>query len=262
MRPLALITGASTGIGATFARQLAARGYDVLLVARRRELLETLAHELQSSYKIGAEILPADLTSDADLAAVEQRIAAAGNLELLVNNAGFGTIGKFFKVDVKGQDQMHRLHVLATLRLTHAVLPGMVARNQGAVINVSSVAGFWQAPGSISYCATKAWINSFTEGLYLELKGSGSAVKVQALCPGYTYSEFHDALEFDRSHIPRWLWMRADDVVTSSLRGLDRDALFVVPGWQYKIAVALLRMIPRSIGHAVAVRQARALGRG
>ena len=183
MRPLALITGASSGIGATFARQLAARGYDVVLVARRRELLEKLANELQAGHKITAEILPADLTADTDLAAVEQRIAATGNLELLVNNAGFGTIGKFFKVDLKGQDQMHRLHVLATMRLTHAAVTGMVARNRGAIINVSSVAGFWQAPGSISYCSTKAWINSFTEGLYLELQGSESAVKVQALCP-------------------------------------------------------------------------------
>ena len=261
MRPLALITGASSGIGATFARQIAERGYDVLLVARRRSLMEKLANELQASHKITVEILAADLTTDDGLGAAEKRIDSAGNMELLVNNAGFGTIGKFFKVDLQGQDQMHRLHVLATLRLTHAALMGMAARNKGAIINVSSVAGFWQAPGSISYCATKAWINSFTEGLYLELKGSRSAVKVQALCPGYTYSGFHDTLGFDRSHIPKWLWMRADDVVAASLRGLEQGKLFVVPGWQYKIAATLLRTIPHSIGHAVAVRQARALGR-
>jgi short-subunit dehydrogenase len=261
MRPLALITGASSGIGAVFARQIAARGFDLLLVARRGELLEKLAKELEARYGIQTEILVADLTSEADLAGVEKRVAEADALELVVNNAGFGTMGKFFKADLRGQDQMHRLHVLATLRLTHAALTGMVARDRGGIINVSSVAGFWQAPGSISYCATKTWINSFTEGLYLELKSSGSAVQVQALCPGYTYSEFHDTLGFDRGHIPKWLWMRAEDVVAASLRGLDEGKLFVVPGWQYKIAVALLRAIPRSIGQRIAVRQARALKR-
>lgn len=261
MRPIALITGASSGIGAVFARQIAARGFDLLLVARRGELLEKLGKELEARYGIRTEILIADLTSEADLACVEKRVAEADALELVVNNAGFGTMGKFFKADLRGQDQMHRLHVLATLRLTHAALSGMVARNRGGIINVSSVAGFWQAPGNISYCATKTWINSFTEGLYLELKSSGSAVKVQALCPGYTYSEFHDTLKFDRSHIPKWLWMRAEDVVSASLRGLDEGKLFVVPGWQYKIAVALLRAIPRSIGQRIAVRQARALKR-
>src|SRR5690242_11174879 len=128
MRPLALITGSSSGIGATFAAQLAARGYDLVLVARRRDRLEGLAETLERSRGTKAEILPADLTVDAELTSVEQRIAAAENLELLVNNAGFGTRGKFFNVDVESQDHMHRLHVLATMRLTHAALGGMTAR--------------------------------------------------------------------------------------------------------------------------------------
>src|SRR5579864_4407457 len=155
MRPVALITGSSSGIGATFAGQLAARGYDLVLVARRRDRLEELAAMLEESRGIKAEILPADLTVDGELALVERRIAAAENLILLVNNAGFGTRGKFFSVGVESQDQMHRLHVLATMRLTHAAVTGMIARGRGGIINVSSVAAFWQSPGSISYCATK-----------------------------------------------------------------------------------------------------------
>src|SRR5690348_7471465 len=152
-KPQALVTGASAGIGVAFAHRLARDGYDLILVARRVDRLEALARELG-----GAETLAADLTSDSDLKRVEERIAATPNLQLLVNNAGFGTQGRFFELPVDGQDQMHRLHVLATVRLTHAALRAMVPRGVGAVINVSSVAGFSQSPGNTSYCATKAWM--------------------------------------------------------------------------------------------------------
>ena len=261
MRPLALITGSSSGIGTTFATELAARGYDLVLVARRRDRLEELGGTLERSRGIKVEILPADLTLDGELGAVERRIATAENLELLVNNAGFGTRGKFFQVDLQSQDQMHRLHVLATMRLTHAALTGMTARDKGGIINVSSVAGFWQSPGSISYCATKCWMNSFTEGLALELKSVGSKVKVQALCPGYTLSEFHDVVGMDRKMIPSSLWMRAEDVVAESLRGLDRGQTMVVPGWKYKAAVQLMKHTPRFVLERVAVKQQRRLKR-
>ena len=257
MRPLALITGSSSGIGAAFASQLAARGYDLLLVARRRDKLEEIAAALRQSHRANSEILPADLTADNQLRAVEQRIAAADNLELLVNNAGFGTRGKFFAMDVDSQDQMHRLHVLATMRLTHAALPGMTARRKGGIINVSSVAAFWQSPGSISYCATKCWMNSFTEGLALELKSVGSPVKVQALCPGYTLSEFHDVAGMDRKLIPSSLWMRADDIVAASLRGLDRGKVIVVPGAIYKVAVFFMKRTPGFVQERAADRQQR-----
>lgn len=261
MRSLALITGASSGIGAEFARQLAARGYDLVLVARRKDRLEELAGTLTKPHGIAAEILPADLASDAGMAAVERRIAEAGNLELLVNNAGFGTIGRFQRADVAGQDQMHRLHVLATVRLTHAALSGMMSRQKGGVINVSSVAAFWQSPGSVSYCATKCWMNSFTEGLALELKSGGSAVRIQALCPGYTLSEFHDVASIDRKRIPASLWMPAADVVAASLRGLDRGESLVIPGWRYRLAVAFMKHTPRLLLRSIAVRSGRHLGR-
>ena len=260
-RPLALITGASSGIGATFARQLAARGYDLVLVARRRDRLEQEGRAIQDAHPVQVEILPVDLTRDADLKAVEERIAAAPNLELLVNNAGFGIAGRFFSLPLDGQDQMHRLHVLAPMRLMHAALQGMVARKRGSIINVSSVSGFGQNPGSVSYSATKTWMSSFTEGIYMELQSIGSPVRVQALCPGFTLSEFHDTMSFDRTPIPAWMWMSVDEVVDASLRALDRGQLFVIPGWRYRLLVFVMRALPRPLYHWLSIKYARGTGR-
>lgn len=259
MRRLALITGASSGIGAEFARQLAARGYDLVLVARREDRLKQVADSLRQSHAVTTEVLPADLASDDGLARVEQRVAAAENLELLVNNAGFGAYDYFHQADVRSQDQMHRLHVLATVRLTHAALGGMISRGRGGIINISSVAGFWQAPASVSYDATKCWMNSFTRGLALELKSIGSPVKVQALCPGFTISEFHEAAGIDRTLIPKSLWMTAEEVVAESLRGFDEGRVFVIPGWRYRLLVFFMKHVPQAIVDAVALRQRRNL---
>lgn len=243
-RRVAVITGASSGIGATFACKLAARGYDLVLIARREDRLRSLASELAAAYPITAEPLAADLARDDDLERVAAKIGGIANLGLLVNNAGFGSLGYFFEIDAGSQRQMHRVHVLATMRLTHAALLNLVPRGSGGVINVSSVAAFGQSPQNVSYCATKRWINSFTEGLAIELSSKQSPVKVQALCPGFTYSEFHDTLGMDRGPIPRWLWMTADFVVEESLRGFDRGQLFVIPGWRYKILVAVMKATP------------------
>ena len=248
-----MVTGASSGIGAVFARRLARDGFELILVARRHDLLEQLARELG-----GAETLAADLTLEEEgLARVEARIAAAPELELLVNNAGFGTKGRFWETPLDGQERMHQLHVMATLRLTRAALAGMVPRGRGGVINVSSVAGFGQSPGNVSYCATKAWMTSFTEGLDLELHALGSPVRVQALCPGFTVTGFHDTMGMSRQGIPAWLWMRAEDVVDASLRGFERGKLFVVPGAIYKMVVLLEKLAPRRLRSLAVVRAAR-----
>lgn len=246
----ALITGASSGIGATFARQVAARGCDLILVARRRDKLEQLAGELAGLYKVRVESIATDLTVDEDVAAVEGKIRETSNLDLLINNAGFGSRGRFWETDPAGQRQMHSLHILATLRLTQAALPGMVRRGRGGIINVSSVAGFGATPGSASYCATKAWMNTFTEAIALELESAGSRVRVQALCPGFTHTEFHDAAGMDRGVIPRGWWMAAEQVVAESLRGLDNGMVFVVPGLRYKLLVLAMTFIPRFLRHA------------
>jgi uncharacterized protein len=190
MRPVALITGASSGIGEAFARKLAARGFDLILVARRAERLAQIARELPAE----STIVVADLTTEEGMHATCQTIGACPWLEILVNNAGFGTLGRFWQTDLAGQEAIHRLHVMAAMRLTHAALTGMTERARGSVINVSSVAAFGQSEGNVSYCATKAWMNSFTEGLAIELRHAGSPVRVQALCPGFTVTEFHDTL--------------------------------------------------------------------
>ena len=218
-KPLAAITGASAGIGAVFARKLAARGYDLLLIARRRDRLEQLAAGLSPAI---AEPYAADLADAAATAELASRLAAESRLDLLVNNAGFGVQGRFYQVPFEGQARMHRLHIDAILGLTHAVLPGMVARDRGGIINVASVAGFVRSPKSVSYCATKAWVNAFTKGLAVELRAAGSQVVVQSLCPGFTHSEFHDVAGMNRAAIPASLWTTAEDVVDASLAGLDR----------------------------------------
>jgi short-subunit dehydrogenase len=248
LSPVALITGASSGIGETFARALAARGYDLILVARREDRLQALAAQLPA---IHTTVLAADLSIDADLQSAEQAIRDCPRLELLINNAGFGTLGRFWTADLHSQEQMHRLHVMATMRLTHAALGCMVDRGHGAVINVSSVAAFGQSQGNVSYCATKAWMSSFTQGLDLELRGIQSKVKVQALCPGFTMSEFHDTLGVDRKNIPDFLWMQPEAIVAASLQGLEEGKIIVIPGLIYKIGAAVMSHLPRGIARRI-----------
>src|SRR5580698_7033115 len=238
--PVALITGASSGIGSVFARKLAARGYNLILLARREDRLRALAAELPAK----VDVLIADLSREEGIAAAERAIRECGRLELLVNNAGFGTLGRFWEADIEGQQRMHEVHVMATMRLTHAALAQMVPRGKGGVISISSVAAFGHSVGNASYSATKTWMNSFTEGLDMELRSIHSPVKVQALCPGYTITEFHDTMGMDRRKIPRFLWLQADDVVETSLKALDRGKVIVIPDWKYKIVAFLGKHAP------------------
>jgi short-subunit dehydrogenase len=245
---IALITGASSGIGAEFARQLAAKGYNLILVARREARLATLAAELEQAYPITAEVLVADLARPADIERIEQRIAPLKNLAMLVNNAGFGTTGNFAEVEFGPQLDMVHVHVLASTRLCRAALPGMIARGRGAIINVSSIAGLAPMPGNVTYCATKAYLNTFSEALQVELAGTG--VQVQALCPGFTITEFHDSPEFEgrsRSRSPKLMWLSAAEVVTTSLDALKRDRVIVIPGLPYKFVAILIYLTPSPV---------------
>jgi short-subunit dehydrogenase len=256
---LAVITGASSGLGAMFARKLAARGYDLLLIARREDRLQSLAREIGGQFHVRTEILAADLTDDTALEAAADRIREAADLGLLVNNAGFGTLGYFFDTDPKSQEQMHQLHVIATMRLSHAALANLVPRAAAGtgIINVSSVAGFSATPQNVSYCATKTWMNRFTEGLAMELGAKSSPVTVQALCPGFIRTEFQDTMGMDATVIPASLWMSTDFVVAESLRGFDRRAFFVIPGWRYKLLVWIMKLVPSGLIRSVSIRAAR-----
>jgi uncharacterized protein len=244
---IAAITGASSGLGAVFARKLAAQGYDLLLIARRHDRLQQLGAELARAHGIAAETLAADLALLEDIDRVAERLGAEPRLELLINNAGFGTKQRYWEAPLEQQAAMHRVHIDATMRLSHAALLSMVARDRGAIINVSSVAGFFRSPANVSYCATKSWMNAFTEGLYLELATAGSQVTVQALCPGFTYTSFHDVMGVDRAEVASWLWMKADDVVDASLAALPSRKLYVVPGWKYRFVVALATKLPAAV---------------
>jgi short-subunit dehydrogenase len=239
---VALITGASAGLGAEYARQLAGRGYDLLLVARRADRLEALAAEVAATYNVRAEVLAADLTTDEGVRRVEARMAEIDNLEVLVNNAGFGTTGRLVKTDPSRQEDMVYLHVMAAMRLAQAALGGMVQRRRGAIINVASVAAFTPLPGNVNYHASKAYLVAFARGLQSELDGSG--VYVQALCPGYTHTEFHSTEDFQRfkkESTPPFVWLQAADVVRDSLNDLGSGRVVVVPGVLYKGLVAVLR---------------------
>ncbi len=241
-RPVALITGASAGIGAEYARQLAARGFDLALVARRADRLYELARSLTAAHGVHCEVIAADLAHDEGVSLVEARIRAMDALAILVNNAGFGTIGRLVNVDPGRQQEMIYLHVMAPMRLTQAALPGMMERRHGAIINVASVAAYWRFVGNVNYAATKAYLVAFSEGLQIELRGSG--VHVQALCPGFTRTEFHHTEEFKKRQArqyPDFLWMSAEEVVRQSLDALGNGRVVIVPGLFYRALVLALR---------------------
>jgi short-subunit dehydrogenase len=232
-RPRALVTGASSGIGAAFAERLAHDQHDLLIVARRRERLEALAKRLHETHHVTVEVMVADLAEPGDLHEVEMRIAEDTALELLVNNAGFGGYMPFVALDPDRAEELIRLQVVAVTRLTRAALPGMIARGHGAIINVSSRLAFSAAlsapnmPKRATYAATKAYVNTFTRLLHDELAGTG--VRVQALCPGVVRTEFHERMGQDPNRIPAALVMSPEDIVEASLAGLRLGEVICVP---------------------------------
>jgi short-subunit dehydrogenase len=245
-RPLAVVTGASAGIGKEFCHQLATRGYDLLAVARDAARLDALRRELEARQPIAVDVFPADLTLEDDVTRLAGLIAGSPRLELLVNNAGFGTRGTFADASPARQEAMLRLHTLAPMRLTQAALTVLLPKGRGAVVNVSSVASFAYSAGNVNYCATKAYLTSFSEGLDAELRGTG--VRVQALCPGLTRSEFHDRMQADVKDLPGHMWLSSGKVVAASLQNLARRGpVICVPGLRYKLLVLLLRHIPRAL---------------
>ncbi len=250
-RPVALVTGASSGIGAAFVHALAARGNDLVIVARDGARLEETAERLEKEHGAAVEVLAVDLTKATGLKLVEARLESSDPpVDLLVNNAGFGTFGKLYELRRDVEEREIRLNVMAVMRLCHAVLPGMVQRARGGVINVSSVAAYQPTPANATYGATKAFVNSFTHALSEELRGTG--VKAMVLCPGFTRTEFQERAGVDSSAVPSGLWQQPEQVVDAALRSYDRGRSVCVPGPLNKAGAAFSSALPAVLSRKVA----------
>lgn len=238
--PTALVTGASSGIGAAFARRLSAGGYDVIAVARRRSRLEEL--KMQGG---AGEIIVADLADVADCLNVEGRLAAGG-IDLLVNNAGIGVGRPFEGTIVDEEERMLAVNVRAVMRLTHAALPPMLAAGSGQIVNVASVAAFTGAVGFGSYSASKAYVVALSESLAVRYANRG--VTVMALCPGFVRTEMHDAASTPTSGLAaRLMWLDPQQLVDLALRDLQRGKVISAPGAVYKTAIATTKLVPRKV---------------
>ena len=234
-RKTAIITGASSGIGAEFAHQLARDGYELVLVARREDRLAALRSELEKAYGKKYVILPADLSQDAGVSIVEEYIERLESIEMLVNSAGFGMSGRFVNIEIERHLEMINVHVIASVRLVRAALPGMIARHKGSIVNVSSLAAVVPLT-NVTYSSTKGYIQNFSRTLHSELAGTG--VRIQVLLPGFVVTGFHETAEFSRfrrSMIPKFMWLSPQTVVRESLDGLERGNAICIPGRFYRI---------------------------
>jgi short-subunit dehydrogenase len=237
---VALITGGSSGIGLAFARRLAGSGYDLVLVARDAARLAATAESLRGSHGVDVEVLPADVSSLAGCRLVETRLGREDRpIDLLINSAGHGLRKPFLVNSIEDETRLLDVHVRATLRLCHAAGRAMSARGSGAIINVSSVAG-WLPRGT--YSAHKAWVTIFSEGLSRQLRGSG--VRVMVLASGFVRTEMQQRMGVRRSRIPWWAWLDADDVVRAALRDLQRGVVVSVPSRRYQAIAFGLRHTP------------------
>ncbi|MBQ1121553.1 SDR family oxidoreductase [Streptomyces sp. B15] len=239
----ALITGATAGIGAAFARRLASRGYHLVLAARNTDRLWREATELHDRHGVEADVVTADLATEDGIRAVEKRLRDPEHpVDLLVNNAGFGNKGRYLEVPVADELKMLKVHCEAVLRLTSAATGSMCERGRGGVINVASVAAFFPRG---TYGASKAWVTQFTQGAAKDLAGQG--VRLLALCPGFVRTEFHERAGMDSGDIPKWMWLDADQVVETALRDLARGRTLSVPDPRYKALLGASRLIPRGV---------------
>jgi short-subunit dehydrogenase len=238
---IALITGATAGIGAQYARLLAKEGFDLILVARNKNRLASTAKSLNKEFGVKVEVLPADLTKPVQLEKVRKRLSDSKKpIEVLINNAGFGINKSFLVSDLSDEQGLLDVLVTAPMRLTHAVLPIMKERNSGTIVNVSSVAS-WIAGGS--YSAAKSYLTVLTESLHTEL--SSTKVKISALCPGFTRTEFHERGRMKMNGLPNFMWLSAEKVVRKSWRDVNAGKVISIPGWQYLILSSISRFGPR-----------------
>lgn len=248
MAKTAVITGASSGLGAEFSRQLAAKGADLVLVARNADPLHALAAEVRAEFGVDVEVLPADLTTPEGLEKVEERLTSTP-VDVLVNNAGFGLDLRFERNDIRDEERHLDLHVRATMRLTHAALAPMLARGSGRIVNVASVAGFMPRG---TYGAVKAWVISFSRWANATYGPRG--VTVTAVCPGFTHTNFHERMGLAPGHegVPSFMWLDARDVVREGLRDAARGKAVSIPSLRYKVLVGAVRILPAPLAARLA----------
>jgi short-subunit dehydrogenase len=240
-----LVTGASSGIGEALARRLAKERHDLVLTARRTDRLEALAHELEAAHGIKAHTVPADLSRPGAPTELVQQIEARGlSVHWLVNNAGIGTGGRFDQLPVEGEVEEIRLNVSAPVELTGRLLPGMMARGRGVVMNLASTAGFGPMPFSATYGATKAFLLSFSEALAVEVAGTG--VHIVCVCPGFTRTEFQQKANIDTSALPDFAWMSAETVADQAVRAANGSGV-LVNGTMNSVTTVFMRLAPRSL---------------
>ena len=251
-RPVALVTGPTSGLGEGYARRFARDGHDLVLVARDVDRLVALSAALRAEYGVDVEVLPADLSAEAGRDAVARRLAAG--VQVLVNNAGFGTSGEFWTTDPAVLQRQLDVNVTAVMHLTRAALPAMLAAGKGTVINIASVAGLLPGRGS-TYSASKAWVVFFSEGLANGLGGTG--VGVHAVCPGFVRTEFHQRAGIEMSSIPGLMWLSVGDVVDESLADIAKGKSVSIPGAQYKALTTVGRLIPRGFVRAMTTGMGR-----
>ncbi len=243
---VAVITGASSGIGASFARSISALGFETLLIARRKSKLEALAKEIEKKNSVKASTLVADLSKFEEIEMVGEKIVQISNLDILINNAGFGTRGYFEKTSLNTQLDMMSVHMTSSVYFCRKCLPIMIKRGRGAIINVSSIAAYIPRAQRVMYGSTKAFLNVFSEALQIEVEGTG--VKIQALCPGYTRTNFFYAetfKSFDISTVPEESWMSKEDVVELSLNALREKEVVFIPGDKNREFLRLYQDIER-----------------
>ncbi|MEU8585517.1 SDR family oxidoreductase [Streptomyces sp. NPDC048664] len=252
----ALITGSTAGIGAAFARRLAADGHDLVLVARDSQRLREQATELHDRHGVEVEVLSADLAGDEGIEAVVARLSDRRKpVDLLVNNAGFGNKGRYLDVPMADELRMLKVHCEAVLRLTSAAAEAMRTRGRGGVVNVASVAAF--VPRG-TYGASKAWVVQFTQGAARDLAGSG--VRLMALCPGFVRTEFHERAGMGTDNIPNWMWLDADKLVAAALADLSRGRTLSIPDPRYKALMGVVKVTPRALLGGITSRTGRKYG--
>ena len=248
----AFITGATSGIGASFAKRFAHDGYNLIITGRRREKIQSLADELSAKYNVVVEVIIAELSDIKVIKSLARIISGKENIEILVNNAGFGIDKVFNEDEIQNQENMITVHIIAAMNFVHAVIPQMIHNGNGTIINVSSLASFLSLPKAVVYCGTKAFLNKFSESIYIHLKNKG--IQVQCLCPGFTRSDFHQrpGIQSEKLKNKRTIrWMTSDEVVNSSMKCLSKQKVICIPGFWNKVLLSLTNILPRKLYYSL-----------